>query len=55
MRKFELKIVIWGTGHYCIQIEEYIREEIEILAFVENRRVFWGGGIRLLWTQNKDY
>lgn len=38
-----MKIVIWGTGHYCIQIEEYIREEIEILAFVENRRDYWGG------------
>lgn len=38
-----MKIVIWGTGHLSRLIEDYIRKDIQIVAYVDNNKMRGGG------------
>lgn len=38
-----MKIIIWGTGYLSRQIEDYIRSEIEIAAYIDNDKTKGGG------------
>lgn len=41
-----MKIVIWGTGHLSRLIEDYIRKDIQIVAYVDNNKIQGGGMIK---------
>lgn len=39
----KVKIVIWGCGHLSRLLEDYIRQDVEIVAYVDNNEKYWGG------------
>lgn len=41
-----MKIMIWGTGHLSRLIEDYIRKDIQIVAYVDNNKIPGGGIIK---------
>ena len=40
-----MKIVIWGCGYLSRLFEDYIRQDVEVVAYVDNNEKYWGGGI----------
>lgn len=42
-----MKVVIWGTGYREQLLEDYFKENIEIVAFVDNNKSNWGKAIRV--------
>lgn len=43
-----MKIIIWGTGKVERSIESYVRESVDIIAFVENDEKSWGSCICIM-------
>ena len=44
-RWVKVKIVIWGCGYLSRLFEDYIRQDVEVVAYVDNNEKYWGGGI----------
>ncbi len=38
-----MKIVIWGCGYLSRLFEDYIRQDVEVVAYVDNNEKYWGG------------
>lgn len=43
-----MRIIIWGTGHLSRMIEDYIRQDIEIIAYIDNDKTRGGGYVKTL-------
>lgn len=42
-----MKVAIWGTGYRELLIENYIKENVEIVVFVDNNKNNWGKAIKV--------
>ena len=42
-RWVKVKIVIWGCGYLSRLFEDYIRQDVEVVAYVDNKEKYWGG------------
>ncbi len=53
-RWVKVKIVIWGCGYLSRLFEDYIRQDVEVVAYVDNNEKYWGGYLE--WSmQGADY
>ena len=41
-RWVKVKIVIWGCGYLSRLSEDYIRQDVEVVAYVDNNEALWG-------------
>lgn len=48
MEELLMNIIIWGTGHMSRLIEDYIKQNIEIVAYIDNDKNTGGGMLKRL-------